>query len=51
MERVGDETAYKHNIHSRERFYTPEESIEIMKNLQEKYGKPEEASAAGGLHG
>ena len=31
--RVGDETAYKHNIHSRERFYTPEESIDIAKKM------------------
>lgn len=33
VERVGDETAYKHNIHSRERFYTPEESIDIAKKM------------------
>lgn len=37
MEKVGDETAYKHNIHSRERFYTPEESLDIVRRLQKKY--------------
>ena len=38
-EKVGDETSYKHNIHSRERFYTPEESVQVIKKLREQYGE------------
>ena len=37
INKVDDQTAFKHSLHSRERFYTPEESIELMKHFRERY--------------
>ena len=37
LERVGNETMFKHSIHSSERFYTPEQSMELVKKYREKY--------------
>lgn len=37
LERVGDETLFKHSIHSSERFYTPEQSMQLVKKYREIY--------------
>lgn len=37
-EKVGDETSFKHSIHSREKFYTPEQSIHLVEKYRRKYG-------------
>lgn len=36
-EKVGDETLFKHSIHSSERFYTPEESLELLDKFSKLY--------------
>lgn len=37
LEKIGDETLFKHSIHSSERFYTPEQSLQLVKKYREKY--------------
>lgn len=37
LERTGDETSFKHSIHSRERFYTPEQSLRLLERFRAKY--------------
>lgn len=37
LERTGDETSYKHSIHSRERFYTPEQSLRLVERFRAVY--------------
>lgn len=37
LEKIGDETSFKHSIHSREKFYTPEQSLRLLARFREKY--------------